>query len=311
MRILVTGASGLLGSNIALAAVDAGHEVIASSHTRPLHHPAIEWVVADLELTEQAETLISDARPEAIIHCAAATNVDVCEADPQLADRLNRDLAAQVARAARQIGAVLVHMSTDAVFDGEGGPYDEQVEPNPLNAYARSKLDGERAVLSVNPSAAVIRTNFYGWSPPGRKSLAEWFLEELRAGRECGGFTDVLVSPLLANDLAEYLLRVCSSDLRGTYHLGSTDCISKYEFGVRLAVAFDLDPTLIRPTEVSDAGLRAPRPKQLCLKSDAFRAVLKLKLREIAAGIERLKRLEADGYPWRLAELVPATTVVE
>ncbi len=304
MRILITGASGLLGSNVLLAAIDAGYHVTATSHSRPIRASGAQWKAADLTVEGAAAELLADTQPEWIVHCAAATDVDRCEQDPDWAFSLNRDMPAAIAAAADQTGASMVHISTDAVFDGGPGPHRESDPTNPINTYGESKLSGERAVLAADPRAAVVRTNFYGWSPTGRTSLAEWFLGNLRSGEPCNGFTDIQISPLLVNDLAHALLRILQAGASGIWHLGCAGQFSKYEFGVRIAEVFDLDPNLIAPVESHAAGLPAQRPKDLSLDSQRAVQELGIDLPPCEEGIRRFSVLEQEGYSGRLENLL-------
>lgn len=301
MRVLITGASGLLGSNLVLAASDAGHQVTATSRS-PLTD--VEWQAADLTYAEEVEALLAAARPDQVIHCAAATDVDRCEADPAWAFALNRDVARSIAGASRETGASLIHLSTDAVFDGGPGPHAETDAARPINVYGESKLEGEQAVIDANPEAAIIRTNFYGWSPPGRSSLAEWFLENLRRGKPSAGFTDIRVNLLLVNHLAELLLRVLGAGLSGIYHIASRDSITKYELGVRLAQAFELDSSLIKPAKSEDAGLRAARPKDLSLQVGRIERDLKVTMPGTRDDVADFRALELGGYRERLKALL-------
>ena len=304
MRLLITGASGLLGSNLVLAAVDAGNQVFATSLTKPIQLSNVGWRAADLTTLEESAALMNAAEPDWVIHCAAATDVDQCEADPAWAFVLNRDMARNVALAAREAGAVHVHISTDAVFGGDQGPHAETDETRPINTYGLSKLEGEQAVVDANPQAAIVRTNLYGWSPPGRSSLAEWFLEYLRQGKTRPGFTDIRINPLLVNHLADLLLSVLEVGLSGIYHVASRNSVTKYELGVRIAQVFELDADLVQPTESDDAGLRAARPKDLSLQVGKIERDLGAQMPDVNDGVTSLRRLEQEGYRERLQNLL-------
>ncbi len=308
-RLLITGASGLLGANLALEAADAC-EVVAVSHRQPLA-ANFATVQADLTSPNTASRLIETHHPDWVVNCAALTDVDHCEAEPVLARTLNVEAPRQLALAAARAGAHMVHISTDAVFDGARGGYREDDPARPINAYGRTKLEGEHAVLGANPQALVVRTNFYGWSPSGTRSLAEWFLGRLEAGETCGGFTDVEVSLLLVNDLAQLLLLMLRRGLSGVYHIGGADCLSKYEFGRRLAAVFALDPDLVQPITADEIGLRAPRPKRLCLQSQKLAETLDVKLPEIDAGLLRMRTLREGAHPAALHALVGGKHAVE
>ena len=305
IKILVTGASGLLGANLILEAHQAGHTVVASSRSRQIDHAGIEWMPADLTDPKAVASLLDSVEPDWVVHCAAATDVDKCEEDPAWAYSLNRNAARLVAAAARNVRARLVHISTDAVFDGEAGPYSETDPARPVNVYGESKLAGESAVADAHPQAAIVRTNFFGWSRPGRSSLAEWFLQKLRARDPCVGFTDVWVNPLLANELARMLLLMLECRLSGKYHLGARDCLSKYDFGLGVAEAFGLDPSGIRPEKVREGNLRANRPKRLCLDVTLAERHLEIDLPQLGEGLSRMMELERQGYPDQLTGMVP------
>ena len=303
-RVLVTGASGLLGANLILEAHRAGHTVVANSRSRPIHHAEISWRPADLTDPGAVADLMDAAEPDWVVNCAAATDVDRCEGDREWAFGLNRDAAGYVAAAALKRRARLVHVSTDAVFDGEGGPYSESDLASPRNVYGESKLAGEIAVADVHPGAAIVRTNFYGWSPPGRISLAEWFLVGLNNNGRVNGFEDVCVSPLLANDLAGLMLDLLTAGAGGVFHLGSRNCVSKYEFGLKLAELYGLDGSSIQPVTVESVGLIAPRPKRLCLEVQKVERELQVELPSLERGLDRMEALDRSGYRMQVAELI-------
>lgn len=265
-RLMVTGASGLLGANLVLEAMGS-HQVIAVTHRHPVAASGVAAYQVDLTDGRAARALVAETAPEWIVHCAAATDVDDCEQDPEFAQRLNRDMAAHVAAAAFAQEAAFLLISTDAVFDGETGNYDETAAPNPLSAYGRSKVAGEQAVLREYPKALVLRTNIYGWNARAKESLAEWFLHRCESGLRSPGWTDVWSTPILVNDLAGIVLRLLASGACGLYHVGGATCLSKYEFGRHVAAAFDFDPELIEAASVAEAGLAAPRARRLCWKS--------------------------------------------
>lgn len=298
-RLLVTGASGLLGANLVLEA-SADHEVVAVCHNHPIRLPGVRTECADLTQPEETQRVMEGAAPEWVIHSAAEADVEVCEGDPVRAHRLNCDMAGYVAEAARAARARLVHISTDAVFDGRRGGYREEDEPNPINVYGRTKLEGEWAVLAAHPDAVIARTNFFGWNALPKLSLVEWFLQNLEAGRPFPGFTDVTVSPILVNHLAPLLLRMLASTLTGIYHVVGREMVSKYELGVALATAGGLDPALVRPTSVDEADLRAARPKRLNLSVEKIRAELEIDLPGVRVGLQRFLELRRDGYVSRL-----------
>jgi dTDP-4-dehydrorhamnose reductase len=304
-RLLITGAGGLLGANLVLEAVAAGHEVIGLDLDHPVRHPDVTGVKADLSLPGKAMEVFQARRPDWVIHCAAATNVDGCETHPDMAFRLNRDMAGQVAEAARLVGARLAHISTDAVFDGERGGYREEDVPRPINAYGRSKLAGEQAVAEAYPEALIVRTNLYGWNAQPKSSLAEWFLSNLEAGKRCPGFSDVWFSPILVNDLGRLLFAMLEAKLAWVYHVAGGECVSKYDFGVRLARVFGLDGSLVESARLEQGALKASRGWQLCLNVERAERAMGASLPTVEEGLTRFRDLRESGHVEALKALLP------
>lgn len=302
MRILITGASGLLGVNLALEA-SKEHTVFGLTNAHPLHTRAFTAIQGDLLAPGTVERLLDETQPDWVIHCAALAILDSCEADPQRARELNTEVPRKLAENVARGGARLVHISTDAVFDGQRGGYSEEDEPNPLSVYARTKLDGERAVAEADPGAIIARVNLIGWSLTGKRSLSEFFFYNLQAGKQVMGFTDVYFCPLLANHLSGILIKMLSAGLSGLYHVVSSQCISKYDFGVALARRFGLDEGLIAPTSVEQSGLKAARSPNLTLRTDKLEAALGEPLPSLSPALDDLYRLYQQGYPQRLREL--------
>lgn len=302
MRILITGASGLLGVNLALEAAK-DHEVVGTVKDQTLKANTFTVLQTDLLVPGAVERLLDQSQPDWIIHCAALANVDACETDPLLAKKLNSELPGKLATYVGRGGARLLHVSTDAVFDGERGDYSEQDVPNPLSVYAQTKLEGERSVADSNPEAIIARVNLFGWSVSGKRSLAEFFINNLAEGNSVHGFTDVYFCPLLVNDLAHIFLKMLDSELNGLYHVLGRECVSKYEFGAAIAQKFGFDPGLVIPTSVQHAGLRASRSPRLTLKVDKLIAALGYPPPSLSTGLDRFYTLYQQGYPQKLRRL--------
>jgi len=302
MRILITGASGLLGLNLALETTRR-HTVFGTVNHHSLKTDAFRVIQTNLLAPGAVERLLDDTHPEWVIHCAALANLEACEADPLLAQQLNTDLPRILAKHVARSGARLVHVSTDAVFDGLHGDYSEEDIPTPVCVYSRTKLEGERAVIEVDPTAIIARVVFYGWSLNGNRSLAEFFFNNLSQGKQVMGFTDVYFCPLLANQLANILILMLEKKLSGLYHVVSPEALSKYDFGVRLAQRFNLDAGLIIPTSVLRAGLKAVRSPILTLRSDKLASALGETLPSLSTGLDRLYTLYQQGYPHMLQEM--------
>ena len=300
MRLLVTGASGLLGLNLSLRSAAQGHAVTGLVNSRSLQGVPFEVHSVDLLDTEKAVAVIEDAKPEAIIHCAAIANLNEAEKQPALTQKVNGEVPGMLAEAALAWGVPFIHISTDAVYDGRKRGYTETDPTNPLSVYARTKLQGEQAVLTANPHAMVVRTVFYGWSLSGKRSLAEFFINHLSEGKPLRGFTDTGFCPLYVEDLADVLLEMLFAELSGVYHVVSPECLSKYAFGVRLAEMFGFDSGLITPVEVREAARGAVRSNTLILNPDKIQKALGHPLPSIDSGINKLYQRWREGYPVKL-----------
>ncbi len=298
-RILVTGASGLLGLNFALQ-YQTAHQVMGVVNAHGLQNMAFAVVKTDLNNPRILKRLLVGAAPEVVIHAAAIANLESCEKDPALAQQVNADLPGELAKLTRELGIKMVQISTDAVFDGEQGNYVETDLPNPLSVYASTKLEGEQQVLDANPEAIVARVNFFGWSLTGKRSLSEFFYNNLSVGKPVKGFTDVNFCPLQVNQLAETLMEMVSLDLQGLYHVVSRDSLSKYDFGCRIADQFGFDKGLITPVSWQDGGLTARRSPNLTLNVNKLTAALGTPLPGIDAGIRRFYQQYVDGYPAKI-----------
>lgn len=298
-RLLVTGASGLLGLHLALQENER-NQVLGLVNRHGLSHVPFQIEKVDLSEIGRAEKVIDVFKPDLLIHCAAMANIDDCEKEPELAARINGELPGRLANLAMKKGFQMVHISTDAVFDGVRGNYSEEDQPNPLSVYARTKLAGEQAAAGENSQAIIARVNFYGWSLTGQRSLAEFFYGNLSAGKRVNGFTDVYFCPLMVADLCAILMKTVDAGLSGLYHVVSPEAITKYEFGRRIAGLFGLDAGLIDPVSVVDGGLTARRSPLLTLRTDKLRRDLKTELPELEAGLSRFHAQFMNGYPTRL-----------
>jgi dTDP-4-dehydrorhamnose reductase len=309
-RLLITGSTGLLGATLVLAAAKR-HEVIAGCRQPMIDFRDAESVPLDLKDEGAMAAAVSALRPTVIVHCAAATHVDQCEDCPEMAMEVNVEGTASLARAAASVGACLVYVSTDSVFDGRHGGYTEEDIPHPLNVYARSKWLGELAVQKEAPDHVIVRTNLYGWNVAPKESLGEWILGRLRSGERISGFQDVVFSPLLVDDLVDMLLAIIGSTVRGVYHLSARDAVSKFDFARCLARQFGLDQELVIAGSVSSARLRAPRPLLTSLNPAKAEAALGRAMPTVEEGLRRFQLLEVSGEVMARRSLCLGSTVQE
>ncbi len=283
-RLLITGISGLLGSNLAYRLSDR-YTIAGFYHSHPIHMHAIETRSVDLRYSVPTEAEVKTIQPDVIIHCAAQANVDDCEHNKELAWDLNVKCTKNLLAACRKLPAKFIYISTDLVYGGFRGNYNEKSPVKPRNYYALTKIEAERAVSSHSHSL-ILRTNFFGWNVIPKLSLAEWVVEELSQGRSIQGFTDAYFSSLYTFDFAELIHGSIQKGLSGIYNCGSSSSLSKYHFLVEVARSTGLDESLIRPVSIDASGLKAVRGKNLSLDVSKLKRDLGLPIPTIKEGID-------------------------
>jgi dTDP-4-dehydrorhamnose reductase len=276
MIVLVTGANGLVGSRVVARLAAAGEKVVAAGRGPSRGGPAeAEYVEIDLLRPDALRVLIASTRAGAVIHCAATTDVDACEIEPAQAWTVNVRGTEAAAVGCREIGARLVALSTDYVFDGERGPYSEDDAPNPRSVYGRTKRAGEEAALLLAPDCAVARVAVvYSGRPGAKRTFATLAAEQLLAGEEVRAFQDQVVSPTLADNAAEMVIGLWRSGQRGIWHCTGASIVSRVDFCRALARKLGADETLIRPVPLSSLKRPAPRPARCGLQVTRIRRLL-------------------------------------
>jgi dTDP-4-dehydrorhamnose reductase len=292
MRLLVTGANGLVGSRVCHLLTEQGHAVVGTGRGPRRAQGSWRYQAADLAREPEVAAAFEAATPEAVIHCASMTEVDACEKAPEQAQAANVDAVAFVARAARRVGAHLVHVSTDYVFDGEAGPYAEDALPNPRGVYALTKHMGEQAARVFVPGCAIARTAVvYGWPPvEGRLNFGAWLLGTLEKGQPVRLFEDQRVSPSHAGNVAEMLAELAVRGLGGIWHTCGAEVLSRVDFGRAFCAHLGFDAGLIVPTKLADLKLAAPRPLRSGLRVDKALRELKARPLGLAESLERFRQ---------------------
>jgi len=276
------------------------HEVIGIDRGK-LKSAPFRVLQSDFLQTNEINSLLDSTNPDWLINCAALANLEECERHPGQAKILNADFPAELANACARRNIKFVHLSTDAVFDGtKEDSYTEDDQPNPQGIYSQTKFDGERAVLEINPQAIVARVNFFGWSLGGRRSLGEFFVNNLSEGKNVNGFTDVIFCPMWVNDLSRTLIEMLEKDLRGLYHVVGAQAMSKYQFGVEVARKFELRASLIEPQSVERSALTAKRSHNLWLSVHKLSTDLGSEIPAFSTGLDGFYTQFQQGYPQKI-----------
>ena len=272
MRLAVTGAGGGLGGAF-LAAAGSDHEITGFSHDE-----------LDVRSASQVEEKLLQAQPEAVLHFAAMTAVDACEEQPQEAAATNVLGTRNVAEAAKRAGATLLAVSTDYVFDGEKEkPYDENDIPNPISVYGKTKLEGERAAQEVGGDFLIVRT---AWVYGAGTDFVSKATRRLADGEEVGAIADQVGSPTHVAHLAERLVPLLASGLRGLVHLGGPEAVTWFEVFTRAKAIGDLRGDVVAQ-KADELARPARRPANSALTSVVIRGEV-APMPPLDQGIERV-----------------------
>jgi len=276
-KILITGGSGLLASNWAQVIKNQFH-VTLLMHRMKISTTGIETTSDSVGSLDEINALINKHKPDLIIHAAGLTNIEQCEFDKISSEEVNVNFSENISKACFANKVKLVFISTDHLFSGKKQFYSEQSATEPLNQYAITKLEGEKRVLKHNPSALIIRTNFFGWGPKHRDSFSDKIIDSLRNNKPIKLFADVFFTPILVDELVIKVHELVSINASGVFNVVGSERISKYKFGVSLSRAFNLDSSLIIESSFDDATSLVLRPKDMSLDNSKLN---KLKLSPI------------------------------
>jgi dTDP-4-dehydrorhamnose reductase len=265
MRIVIIGASGQLGADVVNAFERSGDEV------RPLTHSDIE-----LSNIDSVSTRLRESRPEVVVNTAAMHHVENCEREPQKAFEVNGLGSRNLALVTRDIGATLMQVSTDYVFDGaKGSPYEESDAPNPLNVYGNTKLCGEYFVRSTVDKHFVLRTSaIYGRSPCRAKGGLNFIELMLKVARERGKVRVVdseFVTPTSTADLALQMVKLSRSDSYGLYHATAEGSCSWHEFASEI-FALTHTKVILEVAGPNEFPAKVPRPKYSVLENRGLKS---------------------------------------
>ena len=291
-KILLTGANGLLGQKTAeVFAKETDHELLLADLAGRAEEPRkYSYISLDITNKEKVKSVVKDYKPDIIINAAAYTNVDGCETERELSWKVNVDAVKHLIIASRYNASKIIHISTDYIFDGVKGGYDEDSTPNPLSFYGKSKLASENALFASGVSSAVIRTMIvYGNGKNVRKNFALWLIDKLGNNQPVKIVDDQFGMPTMVDDLGLALVRIVDRERTGIYNVCGSEYLSRYEFALKLADVFEYDSGMIEPIKTAELQQAAARPMNssfLLLKAETE---LGLKTLNVTDGIYMLK----------------------
>lgn len=280
MKILITGANGLLGQKlIELLGHDPAKLVLATGQgpCRILHlSDNCRYQTLDISQMEEVQKVVNEFQPQAVIHAAALTNVDECELNPEKCQLLNVTATNFVLRASETVNALFVHLSTDFIFDGDHGPYDEEAVPNPISIYGHSKLEAEKLVQKAKCPWAIVRTILvYGIAPGlSRNNIVLWVKSSLEQGKTIQVVDDQFRTPTLAEDLADGCIRIVNHKATGIFNIGGKELLTPYAMAQATAHYFHLDSSLIQKASAATFSQPAKRPPRTGLVIDKAKEIL-------------------------------------
>lgn len=277
MRVLVVGAGGLLGSNVVVKGLRRDEDVVGTYHHLEPDYDC-DCRRLDVRDGQRIDRLIADVSPDVLVNCAAMTDVDNCEENPQEARAVNGEAPRQLADRCADIGARLIHVSTDYVFDGEtASPYVERAEPNPVQAYGGSKLAGEQAVRESGVDAVILRLSFvYGIHRATDELVGfpAWVRDRILKGEPTTLFVDQRATPSRAGQVASVVYELLDREVTGTYHVASRSCISPYHFGRRIHDRLSGPPDILESGSIDEMDRPAARPAYTCLDVGRIETIL-------------------------------------
>jgi dTDP-4-dehydrorhamnose reductase len=275
VRVLVTGASGFLGKKVAKTLKREGHEVIGTYFSKSfLDNTYVDHTVKlDLEQSPLIHRILSEINPDAIVHTAAMTDVNLCEKKKDRALLINSTSVAHIANWCREHQSKLIHVSTDYVFDGSSGPYFEDSKPSPINFYGLTKYLAEILIENLSENYVIIRpTILYGCNDKHDKlTLPVKVIKKLGAGKRITVDNFRIKYPTLIDDVASGILKLIESDLRGIVHFSNAEPLTRYEWALTVADVFNLPIGLISGAPL-DKNVFPPRPVDVKLMNRNLKA---------------------------------------
>ena len=282
-RVLFYGGASLL-SNIWSRYWKEDHIVYLGLHKKWIEIDGTTSIQISDNL-EDLENVIKKNKIDIIINCAGLTNVEECEKKSEKAYYLNGYLPGELARITNELDVKFVQISTDHLDNGKNRMNEEQIRPNPLNIYAKSKLNGEDNVLINNHKALIIRTNFFGNGPSYRPSFSDTIISSLRNNKKVFLFNNVYYTPIHVFELANKIINLVNLNASGIFNVSSNERITKFDFGILIAKKFNFNRNLVNSIPIEGKNL-VIRPKDMSLSNFKLKDFLNTDIKPLSIQLD-------------------------
>ena len=285
-KVLITGAFGQLGNAVLKRFQDV--EILATDiFIPPLSSGSFSMEILDVTKPEDVVKVLKRFQPDVVLNLAAMTNVDGCEANPEVAEKIN---SGGVRNFLEVFGGMFIQISSDYVFNGKAGPYDEEDIPDPINVYGRTKLDSDKFVMQYQNSWCIVRTNVvFDYSKYSDASFVKWVINSLQNNKQIRVVHDQWNNPTWTYALADILGVIVEKESVGLYNYGGAEQINRLEFAKTIAKVFHLDDSLITPITTESLNQIAPRPLKCGLKTHLIKSKLQVTTLPLEVSLKDIK----------------------
>ena len=266
-KLLITGVSGFLGSHF-LSIFSEEWNLIGTFHQNAVRSNQVATYPLDLQNSSEVNLFLQKHQPQAILHLAAMSNANYCEQDPTTSFVVNVQSSLDMAQFCADEKIPFLFASTDLVFDGQQAPYSESDPTDPVNIYGKHKVIAEQNILKTYPRAIIARLPLmFGHSNSAPNFMTAW-LSQLREGKIIKAFTDEYRTAAAAHEVIGGLLLLLRKKVSGIWHLGGAERMSRYDFALKMANYYNLNPNLIEASRQKEVKMAAGRPADVSLNSD-------------------------------------------
>ncbi len=278
LKFLVTGSAGLVGQQVVKDLSKSNQVFSCYNESKPEYGNSVKM---DLKNYEMVSSILTEIKPDVVIHLGAMTGVDLCEKEKTSASEINTKATEIIAKECSKLNSFLVYVSTDYVFDGNFGMYKEGDVANPLGFYGKSKLEGEKAVQNFSTNWCIARTSTPFGLHPTKKSFPMWVIENLQKQKQIDVLIDQFTSPTYIPNLSRMLIEISERRITGIIHAAGASKISRYQMASMVSDKLNLDGTLLKQISMNKMKWVAQRPKDSSLDVSRASSILNEKPQKI------------------------------